>query len=397
MRVPILWRYLIGHFLKIMISCVLAFVAILFTMRLDEIAHFAGLGAPLSTLLLFTLYQIPYILPIALPLSCLIASLLLMQRLSNTHELTALRASGCSLIDILAPIWLMAAFLALGNFWVASEMATQSHFQTNLLKSELRSLNPLLLLHNKHLMRLKGFYFEALGPSQVGESSSQVILAFPDQRHQRLHLMSAQHLFYAKPQRRVLGRIEDNSALFIAERVSLISTIPSKQEEEFDQLFVENIKKSLTPIEDFSILLQKDRWIVNNDYLQMHLLLARMQEEQQLIQEARLKGQNEEELKTLQTHLNRTVSEIIKRISMALAVLSFTLMGTAFGIHMGRRGRFYFLYLPIGLTTLYLVAFFVAKGIDHDPWIAGALFLIPHCLMVSASTIMLRRVARGTE
>src|SRR5438132_1223109 len=97
---PALWRYLITYFLKIAFTCNLAFVAILLTMQLDDIAHFAALGAPFHYILLFTFHQIPYILPIALPLSCLIASLLLMQRLSNTHELTALRASGFSLRDI---------------------------------------------------------------------------------------------------------------------------------------------------------------------------------------------------------------------------------------------------------------------------------------------------------
>src|SRR5688500_9040606 len=114
--IPLLWRYSLGHFLKIALACVCAFIAILLTMRLDEIAHFAALGAPFPYIILYTLYQIPYILPIAIPLSCLIASLIFIQRLSNTHELTALRASGFALRDLLAPILLTAAFLSLCNF-----------------------------------------------------------------------------------------------------------------------------------------------------------------------------------------------------------------------------------------------------------------------------------------
>ncbi len=191
---PILWNYLISFFLKISATCTLAFVAILLTMRFDEIAHFAALGAPVSYIIIFTLQQIPYILPIAIPLSCLIASLLLIQRLSHTHELTALRASGFSLINILMPIWVVSAFLAVGNLWIVSEFSTHSHLQNNLLKSELRSINPLLLLHNKHFMHLKGFYFEALGASHVGESASDVIVALPNRHQQRLHLMVAKYI-----------------------------------------------------------------------------------------------------------------------------------------------------------------------------------------------------------
>jgi lipopolysaccharide export system permease protein len=381
---PILWRYLINYFLKIAIVCVLAFIAILLTMRLDEIAHFAALGAPLNYLIIFTLNQIPYILPIALPLSCLIASLILFQRLSNTRELTALRASGFALFDILAPLLLTAAFLSIGNFWITSELATQSHLQTNLLKSELRSINPLLLLHNKHLMRLKGFYFEALGASHVGESASDVVLAIPNKHQQRLSLMVAKQLKAAP-------------SVFIGEGVTLISGAASEREEEFDHLLIENMGKSLTHVQDFSNLLQKKVWTINNDYLQLPLLLVRIQEQRQLLAEAQLKNEDKMELKALKKQLNQTYSEIIKRLSIAIAVFSFTLMGTALGINISRRRHYYTLYLAIVLTTLYLIAFFVAKGFDQYYWLATTLYLAPHLLIIVVSIFVLIRVAKGIE
>jgi lipopolysaccharide export system permease protein len=381
---PILWRYLMNYFLRIVLVCILAFVAILLTMRLDEIAHFAALGAPIAYLLIFTLYQIPYILPVALPLSCLIASLLLIQRLSNAQEITALRASGFSLFDIMAPIWITAAFLSVGNFLITSEIATQSHLQTNLLKSELRSINPLLLLHNKHLMRLKGFYFEALGASHVGESASNVVLALPNQHSQRLHLMIAQYL-------------KATPTMFVSEGMTLMTGMASEQEEDFDQLLVENIGQSFTHVKDFSDVLYKKVWVINNDYLQMPLLLTRIQEQRHLLQEAQLKEENKVEIKSLKTQLNRSLSEIMKRFSIAIAVFSFTLMGTAFGINISRKRHYYSLYLAILLTTVYLIAFFVARGIDHQLWLATALYLIPHIFIICASIIVLKRVAKGIE
>jgi lipopolysaccharide export system permease protein len=382
---PLLWRYLIHDFLQIVMVSLSAFIAILLTMQLDEIAHFAALGAPLNYMILFILHQIPYILPIAIPLSCLIASFLLIQRLSNTHELTALRASGFALREILAPIWLTAAFLTIGNFWITSELATHSHFQNNLLKNELRSINPLLLLHNKHLMRLKGFYFEALGASHVGESASEVIFALPNRHYQRIHLMVAQQL-KATPH------------LFTGEGLTLITGMAHEQEEEdFDSLLIENIKKSITHVSEFSDLLQRKGWTINNDYLQTPLLLARMQDQRQLLLEAQLKGQNQEEIKSLKTQLHRSFSEMIKRFSIALAVLSFTLMGTSFGINISRQKHYFFLYLAIAFTTLYLVAFFVAKGMDHRWWLAAAFYLVPHFLIMSASLLVLRRAAKGIE
>lgn len=382
--IPSLWRYLISHFLKISFSCVLAFVAILLTMRLDEIAHFAALGAPVHYLLYFSLYQIPYILPIALPLSCLIASLVLIQRLSNSQELTALRASGFSLRDILAPILLTASFLSIANFFLTSEIATQSHFQTNKLKNELRSVNPLLLLQNKHLMRLKGFYFETMGSSHVGESASDVILVMPNKSQKRLSLMLAKHL-------------KTGSGNFIGEGVTFITGSPSKKEDDFDHLFIENIGSSITQTQNFSHLLQNKVWTVNNDYLQLSILLSRIQGQKKALHESLLKNEPQSQIKNLKMQLNRSYSEVIKRFSIAIAVLTFTFMGTAFGINISRRRRYLTIYLAIALTTFFLISFFVAKGLDQYFWTATALFLFPHLLICFTSLYVLKRISRGME
>jgi len=381
---PILWRYLIAEYLKIALLCVLAFVAILLTLQLDDIAHFAALGAPLHYILLFTFHQIPYILPIALPLSSLIASLVLTQKLSTSHELAALRAAGFSLRDIMAPIWISAAILTIANFWIVSEFATNSHMRSNLLKSELRSINPLLLLHNKHLMRLKGFYFEAMGDSRVGESASKVILAVFNRNHERLHLLLA-------------NQLKANSNIIQGDGVTLISAMAAEEENGFDQLLVENMKSSSTNVRDFSDMLQKKVSTINNDYLQMPLLLVRIQEQRQQLQEAREKGRDHDQIKTLRHHLDRSLIEVSKRFSIAIAVFSFTLLGTAFGISISRRKQYRSLYLVVGLTAFFLSAFFVAKGLDHQFWTATSLYIIPHLFIIAASLIVLRRTARGIE
>lgn len=381
---PLLWRYSIGQFLKIVLASMAAFIAILLTMRLDEIAHFAALGAPLSYLLLFTLYQIPYILPIALPLSCLIASLIFMHRLSQTHELTVLRASGFSLRDLLTPLLLTAAFLSLGNFWIISEIATQSHLQTNLLKSELRSVNPLLLLHNKHLMRLKGLYFEPLGPSHVGESASDVIFAIPNKHQKRLTLFIAQQL-------------KTSSSVFIAQGVTLLTSTASEQDKDYDNLLIENMEESVTQVDDFSEILQKKVWTINNDYLKLPLLMIRSQEQRKALRQAQKEGADRAEIKQLKSQLNRSLTEITKRISIACAVLSLTLMGIAFGIHIGRQHKSRNLTMVIALTTFYLVSFFVAKGVDQSLVLSSVLYMAPLFLIILISLFALRRVSRGIE
>lgn len=381
---PILWRHLIFDFLRTASVCMMAFIAILLTMRFDEIAHFAALGAPVDYLVFFIIHQIPYILPIALPLSCLIAALLLVQRMSHTQTLTTLRSSGLSFSNIFMPLWLTAAFLTVGNFWITSEVATRSHLHNHLLKSELRAINPLLLLHNKHLMRVKGFHFEALGPSHVGESSSEVVLALPNPHHQRIHLLVAQNL-------------HANPTLFTGQEMTLITGMGSEEEENFDQLLVENMRNSLLQVSDLTHILKKKFETIHNDHLQLPLLLARIQEQGQSIAEASAKGANKKELKILTEKQNRNFSEIMKRFSIALSVFSCTFMGTALGINISRKYNYKSVALAIGLTTLYLIAFFVAKGVDHKLGLAAILYFAPHLLMIGSSLYVLNRMTQGCE
>ena len=114
---PIIWRFLLNQYLKVMVLCAAAIIVVLLTTRLDEIAHFASLDASFVIVLLFVLYQIPYILPIAIPVSCLVSSILLVQRLSRTHELTAMRACGMALKDFIAPIVIAGSLLTIVNFY----------------------------------------------------------------------------------------------------------------------------------------------------------------------------------------------------------------------------------------------------------------------------------------
>lgn len=380
----IIWRYLLGQYLKVLVLSLVSFIAILLTTRLDDIAHFASLGAQGSYVLEFTLHQIPYILPIALPISCLISALLLVQRLSSTHELTALRASGLPIRLILAPILITAAYLSVFNFYIASEIATNSHLATNVLKTELRSVNPLLLLHNKHMMRLKGIYFDTLGSSRMGESASDIIIAMPNRSNNRIHLMTAKNL-------------EASSDSVTSEGLTLISSIKSDNQERFDNLMVENIGQTDTRTQDFAQILQKKVLVLNNDHLKLGMLLTRIVDEKTTLEAAKAKDVSPEELKNVRRNINRGYTEIFRRLSIAIAVFTFTLMGIAFGTTISRNHSNRGVIFVVGLSAFYLIAYFSAKSLEYQASTAATLYLAPHLIIGFLSTITLWRVSTGVE
>lgn len=383
-KMPIIWRYLLGQYTKVFFLCLLSFVAILLTTRLDEIAHFATLGSEGLLVLWFTMHQIPYILPIAIPISSLISVIILMQRLSQTHEMTAFRACGLSLREVLTPLLIAGFFVAAANFYVVSELATQSHLATGITKMELRSVNPLLLLHNKHLMRLKGVYSDTLGNSRIGEYAGDIVIAMPNKHNSSINLIVAKNL-------------KANSTTFMGKNVSIITPLSNESTPKLDQLMIENMISMETSIKDFSQILQKKVWTLNNDHLSLALLRARLQDLHRWKAETEKSGSNAVTLKQIKRNLSRSYAELIRRISIALAAFTFTLMGASFSISISRNRSNRSIFYVVGLAAMYIVAFFAAKGLEHQMLAATLLYIVPHIIIVIFSILMLTRVSKGIE
>ncbi len=371
---PILWRFIAGNFLKVFLLSVLAFIAVLLTLRMQEIAHFASLDANGEYILWFILYQIPYILPVAIPLSALISAMILTRDLSSNHELSALRSLGFSLKRIFTPVLILAAFIATLNFVTLSEVATFSHLQTSLLKSELRSVNPLILLHNKHLLKVKGIFFDTLGPSRMGEEALDVVIAIPNKAGERMNLVVAKKLTAELDQ-------------FNGENITLITSLKTGKEGTFDPFVIENNQTIGSKIDDFSSIVQKKVWKVNDDQLNFKNLLVKLGEIKR----------SEMEPKQKQKDISRTLSEIARRLSLGFAPLIFTIMGLSFGIEIGRRKKMINLLVVTLLTALYMITFFLGKGISDHVEATLLLYAIPPFLILGASLYQLSRIQRGYD
>ena len=364
---PIVWRYLLKSYFQVLLLCVGGFIATLLVTRFQEIARFATSGASIFSILLFTLYQIPYILPIALPISCLIASMLLFQKMSHTHELTALRSSGFGLFPIIFPLLLAGAFLTLANFSLVSEITPRARSWTRELIYEMTAQNPLFLLQKESLVRMKDSYID-MKTLKSGRSAQDVIFVVSNASSKRLGLMVAGELFLEKE-------------MLTGKNVTLISSVDPKRGDGFDHLIIENQKTMRTKASNLAQFVQKFETSQSFDYFPLRMILAK---ERATHGDTRMLGP-------------KACMEISRRFSLAFAAFTYTLIGIAFGMQIGRGHSRRGLLYAIGLASAFMIAYVAAKSFRDAPLIACLVYILPHPLIILFSLKSLKKVSEGKE
>ncbi|MCB1134710.1 MAG: LptF/LptG family permease, partial [Chlamydiia bacterium] len=323
------------------------------------------------------------ILPIALPIASVVAAILLYQRLSTTHEITALRASGMSLGQIVGPVLLASIYLTIGNLYLISEVATASHLETRRMEHKIKTLSPMVLLQHRQLLRHRGAYIDVLG-TQDAHRAESVIVAASNRSQGRTNLGIIKELSYENDTLRTVN-------------ASLITSMPSDEEDSFDHLLIENIGHTETPALAFTQQMKNEGWRLSHDHLNMSLLLVRLMKEREALYKAIDAGIDGKELDLLNRAVSRCYSEISRRFSLAFALFSFTLMGISFGIDISRNHSKKGVLIVVALAALYLTAFFIAKAKEHVFLLSTSLLLVPHILIVGLSVRTLRLVNAGIE
>ncbi len=361
---PILWKYLLKSYFQFLFICVSAFVAVLLVIRFQDIAYFASSGAGILYIALFSLYQIPYILPLAIPISCLIASMVLFQRMSSSLELTALRASGIALAPIAYPFILSALVLCLLNFTIISEIAPVTRIKAKNLIYEIAQENPLIVLQKDSMLDIKTVAFD-LKSLQLGKKAKEVLCVIRQSSSERIGLFTVQELFVDKN-------------FIYGKSVSILSSVDSGMPEGYDHLVIENQKtmqsdKSMV----FTQLFQAD-WFNKDDLLSFKNLL--------------------EKCKTSAYRLTSSpVIELIRRSCLGFCPLTFTLLGIGFGTTIGRHKKKGAILTAFVLASLIMVCFVASKTIQKSVAISLLLYLIPQPIAILLSIRNLRLSSKGIE
>lgn len=135
--------YLLKNFLGLLLVTFLICIFILLMqfvwMHLKDLV---GKGVGISVLFEFFVYAVASVVPLALPLAILLASLMTFGNLGEKFELTAMKAAGISLFRIMRPLAIAIAFVSVGAFLFSNYVLPRSQVKLWALIFSLRQKSP---------------------------------------------------------------------------------------------------------------------------------------------------------------------------------------------------------------------------------------------------------------
>ena len=145
LKIKRLYTFMLSRFLPrfLMTFCICLFIVMMqFLWRyIDELVG-KGLGIDVIAELFF--YAALSMVPLALPLSILLAALMTFGDLGEHVELTALKSSGISLTTIMKPLAVLMALVAVGAFFFQNNVLPQSQVKMWTLLFSMRQTSPTL-------------------------------------------------------------------------------------------------------------------------------------------------------------------------------------------------------------------------------------------------------------
>jgi len=133
-------RYLVVEFFKLLGICLSVFVSIYLIIHFfGRVDDFIEAGVSKTLMISYFIYKIPYILVQMLPPSTLISVIILFTVMKRNNEITALKACGINVNQLLQPLLFLSIFLSIALFLISETVVPFTSSRCNQIwRSEVR-------------------------------------------------------------------------------------------------------------------------------------------------------------------------------------------------------------------------------------------------------------------
>lgn len=140
-------KYILKTFL---ITFTVVFVILFFIFILQTvwllIAELAGKDLDFSMVIKFLLFSMPRLIPLVLPLSILLASIMSFGDLSENYELAAMKSAGISVQRALKPLTIFITFLSIAAFFFANNVIPYAEYKFINFRKNIAQAKPALAI-----------------------------------------------------------------------------------------------------------------------------------------------------------------------------------------------------------------------------------------------------------
>jgi len=172
--VRILSRYLLRQHLAPLIFAVAALTSLMLLNQIaKQFANLIGKGLPAHVIMEVFVLSIPFIVAVTLPMAVLVAVLYAFSRLGADNEITAMKANGVSVGQILKPVLIGAFGMALLSFFWNDQVLPRSNHELRSLLTDIQRKKPSFTLREQVINEvLPGQFF--LRASRIDAATNQL-------------------------------------------------------------------------------------------------------------------------------------------------------------------------------------------------------------------------------
>ncbi len=143
----ILWRYILKeHIGPFFFGLSIITLVFLLNLIFRELGRILSRGLSAGVIAEFFFLNLAWILALAVPMAVLIATLMTFGRLSGDGEITAMKAGGVSILNILTPVFVAAILLTFFLVWFNNHVLPDANYRTKLLAADISRKRPTLNL-----------------------------------------------------------------------------------------------------------------------------------------------------------------------------------------------------------------------------------------------------------
>ncbi len=305
--------------------------------QLTKVFDLLTQGVDPKIIMMYIVYRMPQTLGYTIPLGFFISTVLIFNRMSLDHEISALRASGISIQQIIAPIVLLSLVLCFVSGIIHFEISPEYKYRAKWLVREAGVINPLMLMEEGRYVEIFDGYIV-----YVDEKEDASV------RDVHLYILNKKDVVVQKIDA-YRGELIVNDKKKELELTLFNATIESIHPEDISKNQRIKSGKCMFPL-NYGNKLHKKPLIRRVDEMKLSQLFSQIQ----------IKSERGVDTTKLNVELHL-------RAAMALSPFSFILLGIPLGIKLPRRESSWNLYGCTLIPLIYFVSISIIEGLYHYP------------------------------